>query len=288
MENPIPDCLGNEELLALPATAFLCSRRIDDEAWTAIRHWVHRIDDRGGCVRCGCLSPAERFAARLLMERGVPLVLVLAEALPVDAAEVSRRLPDLRLSEAMGAGRLLVVSVNPDAESVAPTGANAEARNRWMMDTAERIVVAYARPYGKLDCQTVGHPRVTRLVEAAPPPHPTEKQRTNLAWGIYHSLRRHAQELSSTDLRRLLHRYLQLDTARPSLLHSLVLRFVVQERERLHGLNFPAFLHLWGPGNLRPEDWEPSTAEGNTLSSLADRVRALLGPENENLLDGET
>jgi tetratricopeptide (TPR) repeat protein len=72
--------------------------------------------------------------------------------------------------------------------------------------------------------------------------------------------------------KRLLAEYIKLQNERPSLLHSLFLRFA----DRLlgnEGFNLIAFLKLWNLNNLTQEDYEPYTADnGKTYPSIAERI----------------
>lgn len=273
---PIPVLLGNEELLERPLTAFLCSHRVPDDVFPAIRQWVNTLHPEHDCVLCGCMSGIERYALQRLLARHIPIILVLAEAMPADVGEVSRKMPDIVLSEAMGEGRLLLASINQVKDDDSPTGSNAEQRNRWMMSTAHHIIIAYALPYGRLHQQLIGRDNVTYLL---PTPNviPTPQQAEGMGWAICRYLRDNLQKLDSTAIRSLLHSYLHLSTQRPSLLHSLMLALVVNNHEHIGMTSFPAFFQLWGPENLREEDRNPyTTKDGQTLPSLAERVEELL------------
>ncbi len=157
-------CAGNERLLSKrPLTAFLCSRNVPQHVWMHIEMWAKSLDAARECVIIGCLGGAERYALKLLVERGVPVILALAEALPECPEEVAVMVPNVTLAPAMGAGQLLIASSNADAEeSVAHTN-NAFHRNLWMMQAADKIVVAYASANGSLSQQLAGRDNVSYL-----------------------------------------------------------------------------------------------------------------------------
>jgi hypothetical protein len=86
-----------------------------------------------------------------------------------------------------------------------------------------------------------------------------------------------ANPVSSVEMRQLLAQYLKLvDIEKPSLLHSLVLFQVVKYYSNFADFNFTAFFRLWGPENLRQEDWKATKINEIWLPSLADRVMSRL------------
>ncbi len=288
MRNDTPSLLGNEELIRREKTAFLCSHQVPDNLFPAIRQWAKTLNSQKDCVVCGCLSGIERFVVKELVGRHIPIIIVLAEALPENVQDISRKLPGLALSEHMGQGRLLFASVNTDSADAQVSGSNAERRNRWMISVASRIVIGYALPFGRLQQQLIGKRNVTYLLETEKVEHPTEKQLESQGWGIYRYLRDNLEQLSSTEARRLLLDYLQLNTPRPSLLHSLVLALVLREYERIGMKSFPAFFRLWGKENFRSEDWQPYLQGEETLPPLAHRTIERLKVSSPSDLDPET
>ena len=61
-------------------TAFLCSRRCPDEAVAAVENWLNTLDPEKDCIVCGGHSGIEKRVVVQLMERGIPLVWMVAEA----------------------------------------------------------------------------------------------------------------------------------------------------------------------------------------------------------------
>ncbi len=155
--------MGNDSLLARCTTSFLCSHSVPDIAFAPIRQWVQGLSPQHDCVMVGCLAGMERFVLRLLVANRIPVIMILAEALPQNIQDVSMMVPDITLSEAMGAGRLLVLSVNSDAEQVCANADNARQRNLWMMDFAKQVVVGYVCRQGRLFQQLQGRSNIKVL-----------------------------------------------------------------------------------------------------------------------------
>lgn len=159
-----PQMVGDSLLLNRTLKAFLCSGgKFPDEVFASVRRWVRSLDRERDCVLVGNLLGLERFVIRLLLEQKVPLAIVFAEALPSDMNELAMMLHDFPIKEALEANRLLVLSVNDDAEDCAATGMNARMRNLWMLGRAQQTVVGFLRPGGKLFQQVRGRRNVLVL-----------------------------------------------------------------------------------------------------------------------------
>jgi len=96
----------------------------------------------------------------------------------------------------------------------------------------------------------------------------------SLGWELYR-VGKNLFESEKIDLypaKQLLVEYIRLHNERPSLLHSLFLRFA----DKLignEGFNLVAFLKLWDLNNLTQEDYQPYEADnGNTYPSIAEKV----------------
>lgn len=298
--------VGDASMLLCPLTTFLCSHRVPDGVAKAIRQWVDGLDAANSCVVCGNLTAEERFASRLLAERGVPVVLALATAIP-------ERLDDLQLTPAevaaLNAGLMVIVSPILDLEVTGASGRSSAARNRFMIAIADQIIVGFMTANGNLARQLLGNRSVTVLKDDATVPAERNQQKrqsdqTQMGWAIYRRLKAGAEDapdspdssvpvgtnapmpwegqplvtpLPSLEMRQLLAQYLQLtDIERPSLLHSLVLFQVVSKYAQLPDFNFTAFFRLWGADHLRPEDWRSQKVGDHWLPSLAERVMARL------------
>lgn len=139
---PALHMLGDEKLLGLPKTAFLCSRNCPTRVVAKSRDWAVAQREKGRCVISGFHSRIEKEVLRHLLPGTQPMILVLARGI------MPRLEPELR--KPLDAGRLLIVSRY--AESV--THACEEScfhRNRLMMALADETVVAYATPGGSLE-----------------------------------------------------------------------------------------------------------------------------------------
>ena len=309
IKNQTLSYLGDASMLLCPMTSFLCSHRVPEGVANAIRQWVNGLDSANTCVVCGNLTGEERLVRRLLVERGIPVVLALANAIPDDISTL--RLSSQEIT-AMQSGHMVVVSPVTDADVKDPSGKTSAARNLLMIAIATHIVVGFMTENGNLARQLLGVRNVTVLQsEGQNEVRETDVQRVKsnanrMGWTIYKRLKEgrlllasdsseedisesSAEELmpwesaskanpvSSVEMRQLLAQYLKLaDIEKPSLLHSLVLFQVVKYYSNFADFNFTAFFRLWGPENLRQEDWKATKINEIWLPSLADRVMSRL------------
>jgi len=309
IKNQTLSYLGDASMLLCPMTSFLCSHRVPEGVADAIRQWVNGLDSANTCVVCGNLTGEERLVRRLLVERGIPVVLALANAIPDDISTL--RLSSQEIT-AMQSGHMVIVSPVTDADVKDPSGKTSAARNLLMIAIATHIVVGFMTENGNLARQLLGVRNVTVLQsEGQNEVRETDVQRVKsnanrMGWTIYKRLKEgrpllasdsseedisesSAEELmpwesaskanpvSSVEMRQLLAQYLKLaDIEKPSLLHSLVLFQVVKYYSNFADFNFTAFFRLWGPENLRQEDWKATKINEIWLPSLADRVMSRL------------
>ena len=91
IKNQTLSYLGDASMLLCPMTSFLCSHRVPEGVADAIRQWVNGLDSANTCVVCGNLTGEERLVRRLLVERGIPVVLALANAIPDDISTLRLR-----------------------------------------------------------------------------------------------------------------------------------------------------------------------------------------------------
>ena len=309
IKNQTLSYLGDASMLLCPMTSFLCSHRVPEGVANAIRQWVNGLDSANTCVVCGNLTGEERLVRRSLVERGIPVVLALANAIPDDISTL--RLSSQEIT-AMQSGHMVIVSPVTDADVKDPSGKTSAARNLLMIAIATHIVVGFMTENGNLARQLLGVRNVTVLQsEGQNEVRETDVQRVKsnanrMGWTIYKRLKEgrlllasdsseedisesSAEELmpwesaskanpvSSVEMRQLLAQYLKLaDIEKPSLLHSLVLFQVVKYYSNFADFNFTAFFRLWGPENLRQEDWKATKINEIWLPSLADRVMSRL------------
>ena len=309
IKNQTLSYLGDASMLLCPMTSFLCSHRVPEGVADAIRQWVNGLDSANTCVVCGNLTGEERLVRRLLIERGIPVVLALANAIPDDISTL--RLSSQEMT-AMQSGHMVIVSPVTDADVKDPSGKTSAARNLLMIAIATHIVVGFMTENGNLTRQLLGIRNVTVLQsEGQNEVRETDVQRVKsnanrMGWTIYKRLKEgrplkasdsseedisessteelmpwesasKANPVSSVEMRQLLAQYLKLaDIEKPSLLHSLVLFQVVKYYSNFADFNFTAFFRLWGPENLRQEDWKATKINEIWLPSLADRVMSRL------------
>ena len=309
IKNQTLSYLGDASMLLCPMTSFLCSHRVPEGVADAIRQWVNGLDSANTCVVCGNLTGEERLVRRLLVERGIPVVLALANAIPDDISAL--RLSSQEMT-AMKSGHMVIVSPVTDADVKDPSGKTSAARNLLMIAIATHIVVGFMTENGNLARQLLGVRNVTVLQsEGQNEVRETDVQKVKsnanrMGWTIYNRLKEGRQLLdsdsseeeplespteelmpwesaskanpvSSLEMRQLLAQYLKLvDIEKPSLLHSLVLFQVVKYYSNFADFNFTAFFRLWGPENLRQEDWKATKINEIWLPSLADRVMSRL------------
>ena len=207
---------------------------------------------------------------------------------------------------------MVIVSPVTDADVKDPSGKTSAARNLLMIAIATHIVVGFMTENGNLARQLLGVRNVTVLQsEGQNEVRETDVQKVKsnanrMGWTIYNRLKEGRQLLdsdsseeeplespteelmpwesaskanpvSSLEMRQLLAQYLKLvDIEKPSLLHSLVLFQVVKYYSNFADFNFTAFFRLWGPENLRQEDWKATKINEIWLPSLADRVMSRL------------
>ena len=134
---------GNTTLMALPKIGFLSSRRVPPAAVMKCYDWATEMRDRGVCVMGGFQSPLERDVLTLLLQGKQPLIWVLARKL-----WTPRGVPKAYRA-AIEDGRLLIVS--PVSQSIRRVDAQSAAvRNRFILESAQRVVFAALDPNGAL------------------------------------------------------------------------------------------------------------------------------------------
>lgn len=92
------------------------------------------------------------------------------------------------------------------------------------------------------------------------------------AWILYRRLKAHYQSLGSKESRQTLALYLQLNTERPSVVHSSFLYLAISIKKTYPEFKFTKFFSMWGVDNFRDDDWMPFKAENTTIMSLAQKT----------------
>jgi len=137
----IKELIGNKDLLNLPKTAFLCSRKVPASIILKCYDWAIEQRDAGNCIISGFHSQIERDVFHYLGKGTQPIIIAMARGIP-------DKLP-LNLKKQVEDGRILIIS--PFAKNVTKvTIETASIRNRMMIEIADEIIVGYADPNGKL------------------------------------------------------------------------------------------------------------------------------------------
>jgi hypothetical protein len=138
----IASSLGNEKLLQLPKTAFLCSRDIPASIVLKCYDWAIEQRDKGVCVIGGFHSKIEKDVFHYLLAGTQPVIMALARGMK------TRIEPELK--KEIDKGRLLIVTpFETDIRRV--TLVTAEIRNRFMIELADQIVIGFASKGGMLE-----------------------------------------------------------------------------------------------------------------------------------------
>lgn len=151
--------LGNEALLQREKTAFVCSRKTPDGLEYLVGKWMLGLSAERDCVMCGNQSPMERAVFTTLLQRGIPAILCLAEAMP------DRWGDDVRT--ALSESRLLIVT-HCDGSVHSVTARSAFDRNVLMLSLAQKTVVGYCTKGGKLERALAGFDNVEYLENGQP------------------------------------------------------------------------------------------------------------------------
>jgi len=107
----------------------------------------------------------------------------------------------------------------------------------------------------------------------------------NYGWIIYKYLRDHLTTLNSIQVRTALRDYINLQNERPSVLHSQILNFALNYSKQDDNFKLVSFLRLWGPNNLRADDFDDSRGnDGKPIPSLMSRIaRAVVNYPYEDI-----
>ena len=133
---------GNQDLLKLSKTAFLCSQRCPAAVVLRSYDWAKAQRAAGHCIACGNHSPIEKDVFQILLRGSQPLILVLARGLK------TRWGPEV--AQAVHHNRLLVISPF-DSATKRVTRDTAQRRNKALISLSSRITVGYVTPHGQLD-----------------------------------------------------------------------------------------------------------------------------------------
>lgn len=135
------ETIGNTAILGQEKTAFLCSRDIPARAVLKCYDWAMAERDAGHCIISGFHSQIERDVLEYLFKGKQPIIICPARGLGKTIENKFRPYLD--------EGRLLIVTTF-SRQTKRVTEETALARNRFMIDLADKIVVGYANPHGSL------------------------------------------------------------------------------------------------------------------------------------------
>ncbi|MDP3003673.1 MAG: hypothetical protein Q8N38_11160 [Bacteroidales bacterium] len=138
----IEQLLGNEELLKLQKTAFLCSRKIPASAVLKCYDWAISQRETGNCVISGFHSQIEKDVLHYLLKGQQPIILALARGL--------KEKLEPEFEKPLEQGRLLIISLF-DKTTKRVTEQTAELRNKMMIELADTIIVGCASAGGQLE-----------------------------------------------------------------------------------------------------------------------------------------
>lgn len=91
-------------------------------------------------------------------------------------------------------------------------------------------------------------------------------------WIIYRYLKKCYESCGSFNARRALHTYLQLETKRPSTLHSQILNVATLISEKYDDFKFLPFLELWDVEMLSDDDFSSSIWNDREIQPLVERI----------------
>jgi predicted GIY-YIG superfamily endonuclease len=148
--------LGNKELMKLPKTAFLCSRKVPASVVLKCYDWAIEQREKGVCVISGFHSQIEKDVLHYLLKGKQPIILALARGL--------KEKLEPEFEKPLEQGRLLIIT--PFDKSIKRvTEQTAATRNKLMIDLADQITIGYASPGGQLEELLKGTEKsVTKIV----------------------------------------------------------------------------------------------------------------------------
>lgn len=138
----IIDHIGNIEILKLPKTAFLCSRKVPATVVLKCYDWAIEQREKGNCIISGFQSQIEKDGLHYLMKGKQPIIIALARGL--------KQKPEPAFQQAIEQGRLLIITPF-DKKVKRVTEKTAQARNQLMIVLAGNITVGFISEGGLLE-----------------------------------------------------------------------------------------------------------------------------------------
>lgn len=91
-------------------------------------------------------------------------------------------------------------------------------------------------------------------------------------WAIYRYLKNEFESISSIEVKRILFEYNNLQSERPSMLHSQILAFVMYYSRSHQGIDIYRYFLSWNPAYLSQEDVRPTEYQGKVTAALLERL----------------
>ncbi|MDP2173723.1 MAG: hypothetical protein Q8M98_04950 [Candidatus Cloacimonadaceae bacterium] len=132
---------GNKDILSLPKTSFLCSRRISATCVLRSYDWAISQVKAGNCVIGGFHSKIEKDVLHFLLMGSQPLIIVLARGFYI------RWQPEIKTR--LDKGNLLIISPFEDSVQVV-TPQTCLIRNKLIIELADKLVIGHASPNGQI------------------------------------------------------------------------------------------------------------------------------------------
>ena len=134
--------LGDREILKQHKVAFFCSRKCPSHLILKSYDWAIEQREKGTCIISGFHSKIEKDMLDFLLKGNQPIIMVLAR-------NMKQRFPE-KQRIAIKENRLLVISPFTD-KFARNTRESCSQRNKYILEIADEIVVAYATKNGKLE-----------------------------------------------------------------------------------------------------------------------------------------
>lgn len=120
--------IGNTDLLKLQKVAFFSSRTIASESVLPCYDWATSLDKTKTCVVSGFQSSIEKDVLHFLLEKEVPVILVLGRCL-------YKQIPS-ELKSALDKRKFLIISISSSPRQSKKTAAQ---RNKYVVDMVDYV-----------------------------------------------------------------------------------------------------------------------------------------------------
>lgn len=97
-------------------------------------------------------------------------------------------------------------------------------------------------------------------------------QADKYGWAIYRCLKNTCDQIPVIEVKRMLVEYGNLNTEKPSMLHTQILEFVLKYSRTHQGIDLYRYFISWNPAYLQHEDVNESEYNGKTTPALLERI----------------